>query len=151
MSNKQVIAIFIIGIALLLAAFWAGLVIVKQDAPASANQSASAAVNQNLASAQAGKAAVNAGLTTRTANQSAIDENAQYVVLIGTFGTLEQAKQLETDMRRDYIATHVQMPSSGDTLFRVVIGPYKKHDAEQVAADLSNKRKGIMIQPWTQN
>ena len=42
MSNKQVVAIFIIGIALLLAAFWAGLVIVKQDAPASANQSASA-------------------------------------------------------------------------------------------------------------
>lgn len=28
MSNKQVIAIFIIGITLLLAAFWAGLVIV---------------------------------------------------------------------------------------------------------------------------
>jgi cell division protein FtsN len=54
-------------------------------------------------------------------------------------------------MRRDYIATHVQMPSGGDTLYRVVIGPYKKRDAEQVAADLSNKRKGIMIQPWTQN
>jgi cell division septation protein DedD len=150
MSNKQVVAIFIIGIALLLAAFWAGLVIVKQDAPASANQSSSAGVNQNAAGGQVGKAA-NASLTTRTVNQPATDENAQYVVLIGTFGTLEQAKQLETDMRRDYIATHVQMPSSGDTLYRVVIGPYKKRDAEQVAADLSNKRKGIMIQPWTQN
>lgn len=150
MSNKQVVAIFIIGIALLLAAFWAGLFIVKQDAPASANQS-NATPNQNAASGQMGKLAANANLTTRSANSPATDENAQYVVLIGTFGTIEQAKQLESDMRRDYIATHVQMPSGGDTLYRVVIGPYKKRDAEQVAADLSNKRKGIMIQPWTQN
>jgi cell division septation protein DedD len=149
MSNKQVAAIFIIGIALLLAAFWAGLLIVKQDAPASANQSPSAAPNQNAAS-QANKLAANANLVTRPPG-AGTDENAQYVVLIGTFGTLEQAKQLETDMRRDYIATHVQLPSGGDTLYRVVIGPYKKRDAEQVAADLSNKRKGIMIQPWTQN
>ena len=151
MSNKQVVAIFIIGIALLLAAFWAGLFIVKQDAPASANQSASAAPNQNAAGGQASKVAANGNLTTRSANQPATDENAQFVVLVGTFGTLEQAKQLENDMRRDYIATHVQMPSGGDTLYRVVIGPYKKRDAEQVASDLSNKRKGIMIQPWTQN
>jgi cell division septation protein DedD len=150
MSNKQVAAIFIIGIALLLAAFWAGLLIVKQDAPASANQSSSAAPNQNAAG-QANKPAANANLVSRPPGAAATDENAQYVVLIGTFGTLEQAKQLETDMRRDYIATHVQLPSSGDTLYRVVIGPYKKRDAEQVAADLSNKRKGIMIQPWTQN
>jgi cell division septation protein DedD len=150
MSNKQVAAIFIIGIGLLLAAFWAGLFIVKQDAPASANQS-SAAPNQNAANGQMGKAAANANLTTRSANQPTPAENAQYVVLIGTFGTLEQAKQLEADMRRDYIATHVQMPSGDNTLYRVVIGPYPKRDAEQVAADLSNKRKGIMIQPWTQN
>jgi cell division septation protein DedD len=150
MSNKQVVAIFIIGIALLLAAFWAGLFIVKQDAPVSANQSASAAPNQNAAPGQAGKLMTNANLTTPAA-QPAAGENAQYVVLVGTFGTLEQAKQLESDMRRDYIATHVQMPSGDNTLYRVVIGPYKKRDAEQVAADLSNKRKGIMIQPWAQN
>ncbi len=147
MSNRQVVAIFIIGIVLLLAAFWAGLAIVKQDAPVSANQSSAA--NQNAAN-PANKPAAG-GPTTRPASQPPGDENAQFIVLIGTFGTLEQAKQLESDMRRDYIATHVQMPSGGDTLFRVVIGPYKKRDAEQVASDLSNKRKGIMIQPWTQN
>ena len=151
MSNRQVVAIFIIGIVLLLAAFWAGLAIVKQDGPASANQSVAA--NQNAASGSVGKpSAASAGPPTRPASQPPADENAQYVVLIGTFGTLEQAKQLESDMRRDYIATHVQMPSSGgDALYRVVIGPYKKRDAEQVASDLSNKRKGIMIQPWSQN
>lgn len=150
MSNKQVVAIFIIGIALLLAAFWAGLFIVKQDAPVSANQSASAMPNQNATPIQSTKPVANTNLTTPAA-QPAASENAQYVVLVGTFGTLEQAKQLESDMRREYIATHVQMPSGGDTLYRVVIGPYKKHDAEQVASDLSNKRKGIMIQPWSQN
>jgi len=149
MSNRQVVAIFIIGIVLLLAAFWAGLAIVKQDAPVSANQSSAA--NQNAAANTSNKPAAGGGSTTRPASQPPGDENAQYVVLIGTFGTLEQAKQLESDMRRDYIATHVQMPSGGDTLFRVVIGPYKKRDAEQVASDLSNKRKGIMIQPWAQN
>ena len=150
MSNRQVVAIFIIGIVLLLAAFWAGLAIVKQDAPASANHSGTAA-NQNAAANPPNKSVANASLTTRSSNQPASDENAQYVVLIGTSGTLEQARQLEADMRRDYIATHVQMPSGGDTLYRVVIGPYKKRDAEQVASDLSTKRKGIMIQPWTQN
>ncbi|HKP11058.1 MAG TPA: SPOR domain-containing protein [Blastocatellia bacterium] len=151
MSNKQVVAIFIIGMALLLAAFWAGLFIVKQDVPASANQSAGTVPSQNAVPAQPSKPVTNANLTT-PAGQPAANENAQYIVLVGTFGTLEQAKQLESDMRRDYIAAHVQMPSGGDnTLYRVVIGPYKKHDAEQVAADLSNKRKGIMIQPWAQN
>jgi hypothetical protein len=34
MSNKQVIAIFIIGVGLLLGAFWAGLYVVKQNADA---------------------------------------------------------------------------------------------------------------------
>ena len=151
MSNKQVVAIFIIGIALLLAAFWAGLVIVKQDAPASANQSPGAAVNQNAALAQAGKAAANANLVTRPPNQPATDESARYVVLIGKYGTLDQAKQIQAEIRRDYIAAYVQMPSGGDTLYAVAIGPYSRKEAEQVAADLSNKRKGIMIQPWTQN
>ena len=112
MTNKQVVAIFIIGIALLLVAFWAGLFIVKQDAPASASQSSNAAPNQNAAGGQVGKAAANSNLTTRSANSPATDENAQYVVLIGTFGTIEQAKQLESDLRRDYIATHVQMPAT---------------------------------------
>jgi len=150
MSNKQVVAIFIIGIALLLAAFWAGLFIVKQDAPVSANLSASAAPNQNAATAQTTRPAANTNLTTAAA-QPAAGDNAQYVVLVGTFGTLEQAKQLEADMRLDYIATHVQMPSGDNTLYTVAIGPYSKKEADQVAADLSNKRRGIMIQPYTQN
>ena len=144
MSNKQVVAIFILGIALLLAAFWAGLVIVKQDAPVSANHSAPAANAQ-----AANKPAVNANLTTQPA--SAANEEARYMVLIGKYGTLDQAKQIHAEIRRDYLAAFVQMPSGDNTLYTVAIGPYSKKEADQVAADLSNKRRGIMIQPYTQN
>lgn len=149
MSNKQVAAIFIIGIALLLAAFWAGLVIIKQDGPASANQTASAA--PNAASNQANKPPANANLTTRPANTPTTDDDTRYVVVLGSFGTAEQADQLKTEMRRDYPSTHVEPPSGDNTLYRVVIGYYNRRDAEMIAAELSNKRRGIMIQPRTQN
>ncbi|MFL6213687.1 MAG: SPOR domain-containing protein [Blastocatellia bacterium] len=149
MSNKQVVAIFILGIALLLAAFWAGLFIVKQDAPAGASHSSNAAPSANAAGAQAAKPTVNANLTTQPV--SATNEEARYMVLIGKYGTLDQAKQIQAEIRRDYLAAFVQMPSGDNTLYTVAIGPYSKREADQVAADLSNKRRGIMIQPYTQN
>jgi cell division septation protein DedD len=146
MSNKQVVAIFILGIALLLAAFWAGLVIVKQDAPVSANQSAPAP----SASAQAAnKPAVNANLTTQP--PSVTNEEARYMVVIGKYGTLDQAKQIHAEIRREYLAAFVKPPSGEDTLYTVAIGPYSQKEAGQVAGDLSNKRRGIMIKPYTQN
>jgi cell division septation protein DedD len=149
MSNKQVVAIFILGIALLLAAFWAGLVIVKQDAPVSANQSPNAAPAANAANAQAAKPMVNANLTTQP--PSATSEDARFMVVIGKYGTLDQAKQVQTEIRRDYLAAFVQPPSGENTLYTVAIGPYSRKEADQVARDLSNKRRGIMIQPYTQN
>src|SRR5258708_4872186 len=110
MSNKQVVAIFVIGIALLFAAFWIGLFIVKPDLPASANSNATVAANQN-AKGSTVKAAPNtptsgsaatAGVSGFTTAPPAASDDTRYVVLIGTFGTLEQAKQLVTEMRRDY-------------------------------------------------
>jgi cell division septation protein DedD len=144
MSNKQVIAIFIIGVGLLLGAFWAGLYVVKQDAAANANQIGTAV---RTGQAQAKPASANANLTPA---QPA--ESSQYVVFVASFGTVEKAKQLETELQKlNYRAAYVQMPSSQDTLFRVNIGPYDKADAEKVAALLSNERKGIMILPWKAN
>jgi cell division septation protein DedD len=144
MSNKQVIAIFIIGVGLLLGAFWAGLYVVKQDAAANANQSGTAV---RTGQAQAKPASAN---TNTTPAQPA--ESSQYVVFVASFGTVEKAKQLETELQKlNYRAAYVQMPSSQDTLFRVNIGPYDKADAEKVAALLSNERKGIMILPWKAN
>src|SRR5438128_10874068 len=122
MSNKQVVAIFILGIALLLAAFWAGLFIVKQDAPAGANHSSNAAPAPNATGAQVAKPTVNANLTTQPV--SAAGDEARYMVLIGKCGTLDQAKQIQTEIRRDYLAAFVQMPSGDNTLYTVAIGPY---------------------------
>ena len=145
MSNKQVIAIFIIGIALLLGAFWAGLYVVKQDTLPSANQGAAA--NQNAQAGAVGRQNSNAQAQAQPAG-----ENARYVVHVGTYGTLAEAKQLETMLRqKNYVSTYVQMPSGQESLYRVNIGPYDKRVADQVAAQLSNERKGIMIIPWAQN
>jgi cell division septation protein DedD len=143
MSNKQVIAIFIIGVGLLMGAFWAGLYVVKQDTGANTSQSGAAA-RGGQPTAPGKQAATNAN----TRGQ-ATETSSQYVVYIASFGTLEKAKQLEADLQKlNYRSAFVQMPSNQDTLYRVNIGPYDKPDAEKVATLLSNERKGIMILPW---
>jgi cell division septation protein DedD len=145
MSNKQVIAIFVLGVVLLLGAFWAGLYVVKQDATADQGLTA----NQNARAEQVGKqASTNASAQPREQSAS---ENARYVVFVAAFGTLDKAKQLESELRKKYLAAHVQMPGGQDGLYRVNIGPYDKRDADKVAGELSNERKGIMVLPWTQN
>lgn len=155
MSNKQVIAIFITGVGLLLAAFWAGLFTVKQDLPASVSsssatpQNAGAPANQsNRQSAGGAAASGNGSLTTNPPGGS---DDGRYIVLIGTFGTREQAKQLVDEMKRDYTSTFVKDPSGDDSLFHAAIGPYSRQDAEKVAGELSNKRRGITVKPWTPN
>ena len=84
-------------------------------------------------------------------NSAGANDNSRFVVLIGTYGTLDQAKQVESDIHKDYLAAHVQMPSGTNSFYRVIIGPYDKRDADKVASELSNKRKGIMILPWAEN
>jgi cell division septation protein DedD len=143
MSNKQVIAIFMLGVALLLGAFWAGLYVVKQDTAAPANQGVAA--NDNAQSGQAARQS-SANANAQARDQSAGD-NTRYVVFVAAFGTLDKAKQLESELRKKYLAARVQV--SQDGLYRVNIGPYDKRDANQVAGELSNERKGIMILPWT--
>ena len=136
MSNKQVIAIFVLGIALLLGAFWAGLNIVKQG------------------SASEGVQATEAGQSRKQPEARAADPSAgadsRYVVFVAAFGTLEPAKKLESELRhKNYLAAHVKLPAGQDTLYRVNIGPYDRRDADKVATELSTEgRKGIMILPW---
>jgi cell division septation protein DedD len=136
MSNKQVIAIFIVGLALLLAAFWAGLNVVKQSTAASDPQPA--AKQQQAASAPQDPAAA---------------AESRHVVFVAAFGTLEPARKLESELKqKNYLAAHVKMPAGQDTLYRVNIGPYDRRDADKVATELSTEgRKGIMILPWTEN
>jgi cell division septation protein DedD len=145
MTNKQVIAVFVGGVVLLLGAFWAGLSVIKRD-PASDASTA----NQNGRTASTNQRAANANSGTR---EQPGTENARYVVFVAAFGTLEKAKQLESDLRRKYLAAHVKTPTGNqETLFRVNIGPYDKQDADKVATELATEgRKGIMVLPWTQN
>ena len=125
MSNRQVIAIFISGVAFLLVAFWAGLSVSRDKTTADARPAQAAAVS---AQPQEGE--------------------TRYTVYVATFGTLEKAKQLEAELhRRNYLSAYTQSPNGQDTLYRVNIGPYtSRADAQKVANELAIEGyKGLMI------
>src|SRR5437867_5174 len=150
MSNKQVIAIFIIGVGLLLGAFWAGLYVVKQDTAANANGSRATNQNSQNQNSQAGKAA-SPNLTTQPPQAPS---ETRYIVQVGaSFGTAEKANELTAQLRKKYPSAHTQNPTGSDTLYRVRIGPYNtREDAQQVANELASQGfKGVMIFPWTGN
>jgi len=153
MSNKHVIAIFVIGIGLLLGAFWAGLYVVKQDA--SANPSQTQVTSQSVASNPGPTAAVkSAPANANTQPQSPSSSDTRYIVQVGaSFGTVEKANELTAQLKKKYLGAHTQNPTGGDTLYRVRIGPYdRRDDAQQVANELSSQGfKGVMIFPWTGN
>lgn len=151
MTNKQVIAIFIIGVGLLLGAFWAGLYVVKQDSTANANQSRSA--NQNSRAASGGNQNSQPASNGNTQSQQGVSD-ARYIVQVGSsFGTAEKANELTSQMRHKYPSAHTQNPTGTDTLYRVRIGPYNsREDAQQVANELASQGfKGVMIFPWSGN
>ncbi len=144
MNNKQVIAIFVAGIALLLAVFLVGLLVVKQDT--AANVAAPGGTDKGAQNKQQ-PSSVNA----QTPDQAA-SSDTRYVVHVAAFGTLAKANELKEELKPKYLAAHVKEPTSQDPLYRVNIGPYDKNDAEKVASDLSAQgRKGLMIMPWKPN
>ncbi|HXG92468.1 MAG TPA: SPOR domain-containing protein [Blastocatellia bacterium] len=133
MSNKQVAAIFIVGIVLLLGAFGAGLYVVKQDS--------TPATDANKTNAPG-------------AGNNGNDSAARYIVHVASFGTDEEAKKLMTELRRKYISAFVQSPNANDQsgLYHVNIGPFDKRDADQVSEDLrKDGRKGVIVKRWNQN
>ena len=151
MTNKQVVAIFIIGVGLLLGAFWAGLYVVKQDTAANANQSRAANQNTPNQNSQAAVKPASSSLTTQPPQASS---DARYVVQVGaSFGTAEKANELTSQLKKKYASAYTQSPTGSDTLYRVRIGPYNsREDAQQVATELSSQGfKGVMIFPWKGN
>ena len=155
MSNKQVIAIFIIGVGLLLGAFWAGLYVVKQDTTTNANANRTPAANQSAQNGSANQASAGkpAGAVTNAQPQQP-SSDARYIVQVGaSFGTVEKANELTNQLRKKYLGAHTQNPTGADTLYRVRIGPYNSREAaEQVANELASQGfKGVMIFPWTGN
>ncbi len=144
MSNKQVIALFIVGIALLLGAFWAGLNVVK-EAPSTASEPV-AADSKNASSGKQPPA----GTQTQTQEES---KDARFIVQVGAYGTKDQADHRVSELRQKYLSAHTQEPNGPDTLYRVRIGPYKtREEAQQVASELTTEgMKGVMIIPGAQN
>ena len=153
MSNKQVIAIFIIGVGLLLGVFWAGLYVVKQDPSSTTNQNRAGNQNSRNASSANQNSASQAVANTNTQPPQG-SSDARYIVQVGSsFGTVEKANELTSQIRHKYPSAHTQNPTGADTLYRVRIGPYNsREDAQQVANELASQGfKGVMIFPWSGN
>lgn len=128
-TNKQVMAIFAAGVAVLFIAFWAGLSISRRT-------TASEPVPVPAISAQ-----------PQTPSQP---DQVKHMVVVGTFGTEEKASEIARELRRTYLSAHAQKPNTaaGERLFRVLIGPYdKRESAEQVQNELLGEgRKGVTVQ-----
>jgi cell division septation protein DedD len=144
-NNRQAIAVFILGIAFLLAAFWAGLNVVKRDAIGAIHQSDNTARPPQAAKPTAQEGAM-----------QATDEppgDAGYILQVAGFGTADKASQLVTELRRKYKSAHAQTPSGDDTIYRVLIGPYPtRAETDQVAGELAAQgMKGVMILSWPQH
>lgn len=144
-NNRQAIAVFILGIAFLLAAFWAGLNVVKRDAIGPIHQS-----DNPVRPAQATRPGGQEGSAQATVEPPG---DAGYILQVAGFGTADKASQLVADLRRKYKSAHVQAPSGDDTIYRVLIGPYPtRAETDQVAGELAAQgMKGVMILSWPQH
>jgi len=151
MSNKNVITVFVIGLALLLAAFWVGLYVVRQEQPSkpvTATPIVSPQPNSNATAP--GSSAVEAQV--QGATQSSPD--SKFIVQVYSYGTAEKANELAGELRkRIFKSAYVQTPTADDPLYRVRIGPFNDlEQARQVQSQLSGQGyKGVMILPWKQN
>jgi cell division protein FtsN len=147
MSNKQVIAIFFAGVLLLVISFWVGLSIKRHNTAAAP---VAAAASKGMPATGPNAQARNSDQQSPSPGTAEDDQNARFIVHVATFGTAEQADRLTRELRRKYLSADTQQPAqSGDTLYRVNIGPYKSRaDAEQVARELQGEgRKGVMVLP----
>ena len=143
-NNRQAIAVFILGIAFLLAAFWAGLNVVKRDALGGIHQSDNPSRPVQAANHQGQERAAQAS-----------DEppgDAGYILQVAGFGTADKANQLVAELRRKYKSAHAQAPAGDDAIYRVLIGPYPtRAETDQVAGELAAQgMKGVMILSWPQ-
>ncbi|HMG33108.1 MAG TPA: SPOR domain-containing protein [Blastocatellia bacterium] len=144
MSNKNVVAVFVIGLALLLGAFWAGLYAVKRDSVPRP------AVSASDGPAPAPPAPVPAQVPPQQEAQPEASPNARFVVQVGGFGTAEKANELVAQLKKQrYLAAYLQEPTRNDRLYRVLIGTYNaREDAQQVANELANQGfKGVQVIP----
>ncbi len=143
MSNKQVIAIFVLGIVMMFVAFWAGLSVLKGSIVSSSNQ----AVVKNANTQQQQKPAEVQKQTEAAVASPPVETTAQtrYLVRVAAFGTQQKAEELKNELRKSFISAHVQMPAGLETLYNVNLGPFdRREEAQQVANGLSMEGKKIL-------
>lgn len=145
MSNKQVIAIFAVGILMMLAAFWAGLSVIK----GSASDGGGATVGGGKAAAQPPvPEAAPSGTAAAAANPPTANGSAKYVVRVAAYGTHEEAQKDVDELKNArYLSAHVRLPNAESPLYKVFIGPFELRDAaHQVANELAAAgKKGLMV------
>ena len=144
MGNKQVITIFFIGILMLVAAFWAGLTIIKGSVTGG-NKSA-ATVSKSTRAGESPSTQAAAGSVV--AMNSSANGDARYVVRVAAYGTQEEAQKIVDDLKGErYLSAHIRTPDAENALYRVFIGPFELRDAaQQVANELAAAgKKGLMI------
>jgi cell division septation protein DedD len=150
MSNKNVLAVFIVGLALLLAAFWSGLYLLGNDSRPRQD-------NAGHTSAEpAPTQAVSTPASTSQAQEQTetISPDTRYIVQVSAYGTAEKANELVGRLKKQkYLAAYTQSPTETDPLYRVCIGSFTvREQAEQVASELSGEGfKGVMIIPAKPN
>lgn len=143
MSNKQVIAIFVLGLGMMFVAFWAGLSVIQGNIVSSSNQATVKSANpppQKSVEASRQAEAAGADSSAETPPQTL------YLVRVAAFGTQQKAEELKDELRKSsFISAHVQEPQGAETLYNVNLGPFeKREDAQQVANTLSIEGKKIL-------
>jgi cell division septation protein DedD len=142
MSNKQVVAIFVLGIVMMFVAFWAGLSVIQGNIVSSSNQATVKSANtppQKPAEPPKQPEAAAADSPAEPPPQTL------YLVRVAAFGTQQKAEELKDELRKSFLSAHVQMPEGAETLYNVNLGPFgKREEAQQVANTLSIEGKKIL-------
>ena len=142
-SNKQVVFIFIVGIFMMLVAFWAGLSVIKNSIASTPSQTEGKTPPPRQA----------ANLLNNSVNPPAAAEaegeaptaETRYVIHVAACGTSAEAEKYELELKRaGYLSAYVKQ--AGDGLYHVDIGIYKeRQDAQRAANELSLHYKQTMI------
>src|SRR5215475_15049759 len=120
MSNKNVLAVFIIGLALLLAAFWAGLYLVGKERQPAQPKPTSTVTPLTGGSAEPVSTTASSSEAQRLPDAGSPD--TRYIVQVSAYGTAEKANELVSRLKKQkYLAAYTQSPTESDPLYRVCI------------------------------
>jgi cell division protein FtsN len=150
MSNKQVIAVFIAGLLMMLLAFGAGLSVIKSSlSPGAAQPEMKNTKKADSTSPMAAKPAIETSPNAETSGAT------KYIIKFNkAYATREAAQRDRAELlSKNYMSAYIQEPTGPDTLYYVNVGPYESRDeAQKIVNELSSQGyKGMMIYTNKQN